>query len=39
MTESLVNDCPSAASNVWFAVTRCWLLSLVFQSARNAGVV
>ena len=23
----------------WFAVTRCWLLSLVFHSARKAGVV
>ena len=36
---ALVNDSPSATSSVWFAVTRCWLLSLVFHSARNAGVV
>ena len=36
---SLVNDWPERASSVWFAVTRCWLLSLVFHSARNAGVV
>ena len=36
---ALVNPCPSAPSSAWLAVTRCWLLSLVFQTARNAGVV
>src|SRR5262245_24782739 len=39
MLFALVNDCPSATSSVWLAVTRCWLLSLVFQRARYAGVV
>ena len=39
MLFALENDCPSATISVWFAVTRCWLLSFVFQSARNAGVV
>ena len=36
---SAVNAWPSATSSVWLAVTRCWLLSLVFHSARKAGVV
>src|SRR4029079_30415 len=39
MLFALENDWPSATSSVWFAVTRCWLLSLVFHSARYAGVV
>ena len=39
MVFSAVNACPKATSSAWLAVTRCWLLSLVFHSARNAGVV
>src|SRR5205085_3233203 len=30
---------PVATISVWFAVTRAWLLSLVFHSAMNEGVV
>src|SRR6516165_12208516 len=36
---ALVNPSPRAPSSAWLAVTRCWLLSFVFQTARNEGVV
>ena len=39
MAFSAEKACPNATSSAWLAVTRCWLLSLVFQSARKAGVV
>ena len=32
-------DDPSATTSVWFNVTRAWLLMLVCQLAKNAGVV
>ena len=32
-------DAPSATIKVWFIVTRIWLLLLVCQLAKNAGVL
>ena len=40
MVESVPSTCaPSATIKVWFSVTRIWLLMLVCQFAKKAGVL